>query len=49
MSTRPRITHETRSARHRRQAWLKAGIWVFLVIFALSVVGVGFISVSTAR
>jgi hypothetical protein len=45
VSMRPR-THLTRSARQRRQALLKLGIWIFLVVFALSVVGVGFISVS---
>ncbi|HEY9084628.1 MAG TPA: hypothetical protein VIN40_01600 [Candidatus Tyrphobacter sp.] len=31
--------HETRSKRRRRQLWLKAGIWIFLGVFAFSVVG----------
>lgn len=33
------VRHETRSKRKRRQQWLRAGIWVFLFIFAFSVVG----------
>lgn len=39
MSTRRPQTHTTRSYRRRKQAMLRAGIWVFLVIFALSSVG----------
>lgn len=39
MSTRRPQTHTTRSHRRRKQAMLRAGIWVFLVIFALSSVG----------
>lgn len=31
--------HETRSKRKRRQRWLKAFIWVFICVFAVSVVG----------
>lgn len=31
--------HETRSKRRARQRWLKAGVWLFIVIFAFSVVG----------
>ncbi|MDQ2872044.1 MAG: hypothetical protein M3R35_02820 [Candidatus Eremiobacteraeota bacterium] len=49
MSGRPRVTHQTRSARRRRQTWLRAGIWIFLIIFAMSVVGIGFISVNIRR
>ncbi|MHB8441854.1 MAG: hypothetical protein ACYC8W_01375 [Candidatus Tyrphobacter sp.] len=34
-----KVRHETRSKRMRRQRWLRAGIWVFLFVFAFSVVG----------
>lgn len=34
-----KVRHETRSKRKRRQRWLRAGIWVFLCVFAFSVVG----------
>lgn len=34
-----KVRHETRSKRMRRQRWLKAGIWIFLAIFAFSVAG----------
>lgn len=33
------VRHETRSKRKRRQQWIKAGIWLFLIVFAFSVVG----------
>ncbi|MDQ2680025.1 MAG: hypothetical protein M3Y21_03260 [Candidatus Eremiobacteraeota bacterium] len=39
MSNRHKIVYETRSARQRRQLLMKAGVWVFIVIFGLSVVG----------
>ncbi|MHB8462447.1 MAG: hypothetical protein ACYDA1_07350 [Vulcanimicrobiaceae bacterium] len=39
MSTTARVRHETKSKRTRRQALLKAGVWIFLGVFALSVVG----------
>jgi hypothetical protein len=39
MSSRRPVIHTTKSARRRKQALLNAGIWVFLVIFALSSVG----------
>lgn len=39
MSTRRPVIHSTKSARRRKQALMNAGIWVFLVIFALSSVG----------
>lgn len=39
MKTRPRITYETRSTRARRQALMRLGVWIFLGIFAFSVVG----------
>ncbi|HTX58384.1 MAG TPA: hypothetical protein VMH02_01820 [Verrucomicrobiae bacterium] len=31
--------HQTRSARARREFWKRLGIWIFLLIFAFSVVG----------
>lgn len=34
-----KVRHETRSKRMRRQRLLKAGVWIFLCIFAFSVVG----------
>lgn len=36
---------ESRSRRARRQALMRAGIWVFLVLFVLSVVGVAIVSI----
>jgi hypothetical protein len=45
MSTRPRITHETKHARRRKDTWKRAGIWAFLFIFAFSVVGGALIAV----
>jgi hypothetical protein len=38
--------HLTRAARARREFWKRFGIWVFLLIFAFSVVG-GLIVVSS--
>ncbi len=37
--------HQTRTARARREFWKRLGIWIFLVVFAFSVVG-GLIVVS---
>ncbi len=31
--------HQTRSARSRREFWKRLGIWVFIFVFAFSVVG----------
>jgi hypothetical protein len=31
--------HTTRSARARREFWKRLGIWVFIFVFAFSVVG----------
>lgn len=45
MSTRAPSTHETRSARRRKEAWKRAGIWAFLFVFAFSVVGGALIAV----
>ena len=39
MSTKTRIVHETKAKRARRQMWLKAGIWAFILVFAFSVAG----------
>jgi hypothetical protein len=39
--------YETRSKRKARQRWLKAGIWLFILVFAFSVVGTLMIFVST--
>ncbi|MDQ6826398.1 MAG: hypothetical protein M3Z14_04255 [Candidatus Eremiobacteraeota bacterium] len=44
MSKRAQATHETRSARQRRQTLLKAGIWIFLAIFVFSIVGVAIVA-----
>lgn len=47
MSRRPKVRYETQSARRRRQTLLRAGIWIFIFVFAFSIVGgllaVGFI------
>ncbi len=34
-----KIRHETRSKRARRQRLMRAGIWLFLLVFAFSVAG----------
>ena len=34
-----RPTHETRSARARREFWKRLAIWIFIGFFALSVAG----------
>jgi hypothetical protein len=39
MSARKPNTHTTKSARRRKKSLLNAGIWVFVIIFALSSVG----------
>ena len=39
MSRRAPSPQLTRKARERREAWKRAGIWAFLVVFAFSVVG----------
>ncbi len=39
MSTKPRIVHQTKAKRARRQLWIKAGVWVFVIVFAFSVAG----------
>lgn len=39
MSSRRPVTYTPKSVRRRKKMLLNAGIWVFLVIFALSSVG----------
>jgi hypothetical protein len=34
-----KVRHETRSRRKARQRWIKAGVWLFILVFAFSVVG----------
>ena len=33
------VRHQTRAARTRRQALIKLGVWIFLGLFILSIVG----------
>jgi len=39
------VKHRTRRRRHLFEALKKAGIWVFLVIFVASVVGVALVTI----
>ncbi len=39
MSYKVRPQHTTRAVRTRRQWWIRTAIWVFLIVFAFSVVG----------
>lgn len=39
MTRRHTVKYETLSARRRRQAWLRAGVWIFILVFAFSIVG----------
>lgn len=47
MSPRAKVRYETQAGRRRRQALLRAGVWIFIFVFAFSIVGgllaVGFI------
>jgi hypothetical protein len=43
---RRRSTHTTKAARARRDFWMRFGVWIFIVFFALSVAG-GLIVVSS--
>lgn len=44
---RPKLVKlQTRKARQRREFFKRAGIWVFLVFFAVSVLGVALIAVT---
>lgn len=42
-----RPSHETRTARNRREFWKRLGVWIFIIFFALSVAG-GLIVVGTS-
>lgn len=33
------MNFQTKSARMRRQRWLRAGVWAFIFVFAFSIVG----------
>jgi hypothetical protein len=39
VSPKPKIRYTTQSARRRGQVLLRLGVWIFIFIFALSVVG----------
>ena len=39
---------QTRAARTRRQALIKAGVWIFLILFGFTVVGVAMISIKSS-
>ena len=47
MTRRSNVKYETQSARRKRQTWLRFGVWIFILVFAFSIVGgllaVGFI------
>jgi heme/copper-type cytochrome/quinol oxidase subunit 2 len=36
---RKQPTHQTKAHRARRNFWMRFGVWVFIVFFALSVAG----------
>ncbi len=36
---RARPTHHTKVQRARRSFWMRFGVWIFIVFFALSVAG----------
>ena len=42
MRARKASTHQTRSARQRKMALLRTGVWVILALFLLSSVGIVF-------
>jgi ABC-type microcin C transport system permease subunit YejE len=39
VSKRVHAGYESRESRFRRNRWLRLGVWIFLIIFAFSVVG----------
>ena len=47
VSKRRKTMYQPRSVRARRQALIRAGVWVFLVLFVFSIVGVAIAVVST--
>lgn len=46
MSKRRKALYQPRSARMRRQALLKMGVWLFLLLFVFSIVGVAVVFVA---
>jgi hypothetical protein len=46
MSKRRKTMYQPRSARMRRQALLKMGVWIFLLAFVFSIVGVAVVFVT---
>jgi hypothetical protein len=34
-----RSVHESRASRIRRQGWMRAGVWIFILVFVFSVAG----------
>jgi small neutral amino acid transporter SnatA (MarC family) len=43
------MKHATRSARQRKQLLLRAGVWIFLILFAFTIVGGALFAVGTLR
>lgn len=45
MSGKSKVRYATQSSRRRGQALLRLGVWIFIFVFALSVVGglIGFV------
>lgn len=41
--------YETRYRRERRGFWQRLAIWVFLILFALSTVGIGLVAIFAQR
>jgi len=39
VSRKQRVSHTTQASRRRGQALLRLGVWIFIFVFALSVVG----------
>ena len=48
MSRKATVTHETRAKRNQREFFKKLGIWLFILVFAFSVVG-GLIAFTVSR
>lgn len=46
MTPTKRVTHKTRRQRQLRENLKKAGIWVFIVVFVSSVVGVAVVTIA---
>ena len=43
------VKHKSHAARKRRDFWLRAGIWAFIILFAFSIVGGALIAVGTLK